>query len=281
MVYDLYRIGVWLNVDSTYMVGFYPSILRGWGKNKGVPHARTCAAGGRARPGVWRGEAGRRRAGVARFCHSPLIIAGFSSLLYYGECGSALIPWVTISWSPRLAPSPSRCGNESPRSYPSSFERTDTTAPLLDGDLRPVTSHARGCGRAGASGTTDRLRTFLGGVQAIWFLGSDYAIGPLHVIGWRLLPWSAHAIVFFLWCVGVGTANAFLQQLWSTTLNNALICTPWLEVLVRVDPPMPSTWDPPLGISANSLLSSSFGAWESALRTPSCNDCSPLFQAMH
>jgi hypothetical protein len=52
----------------------------------------------------------------------------------------------------------------------------------------------------------------------------------------------------------IGTANLFLQRLWSTTSSNALIHTPWLEVLVGVEPLMPSAWDPPLGISATHLL---------------------------
>jgi hypothetical protein len=147
VVYDLYRMGVWLNIDSTYMIGFYLSILRGWGKDKGVPHARAPPAAGPGR-------------GKARFCHSTLVIAGVSTLLHYGECELAIISWVTVSWSPWLAPSPPRCGNKNPRSYPPS-ERdnrsTDTTTPLLDGNLRPVTSRARGCGRPGAFRTTARL----------------------------------------------------------------------------------------------------------------------------
>jgi hypothetical protein len=55
----------------TYMVGFIPLNLRSQEMDKGVPHARAAAAAGRAGLGLglgrgvaWRGEAGRRRAGV-------------------------------------------------------------------------------------------------------------------------------------------------------------------------------------------------------------------------
>jgi hypothetical protein len=41
----------------------------------------------RARRGRGHGEAGGEWAGMARFCHSPLIIAGVSTLLHYGEVG--------------------------------------------------------------------------------------------------------------------------------------------------------------------------------------------------
>jgi hypothetical protein len=98
-------------IDLTYMIGFYPSILKGWGKDKGVPHVRACGAAAGRVVGVAR-KAGGERVGVARFCHSPLIIAGVSTLLHYGKCGLALNPWVTISWSPQLAPSPPRCRNK-------------------------------------------------------------------------------------------------------------------------------------------------------------------------
>jgi hypothetical protein len=77
----LYCMRIWLNVDSIYMVGIYSSILRSWEKDKGVPRARA-AAGSSPGPGVGR----RAWRGVAWFWHSILMIAGVSSLLYYGGC---------------------------------------------------------------------------------------------------------------------------------------------------------------------------------------------------
>jgi hypothetical protein len=64
------------------MVGLYLSILRGYGKDKGVPHARVRAGTASGRVGPW-----ARQAGMARFCHSPLIIAEVSTLLHYGKVG--------------------------------------------------------------------------------------------------------------------------------------------------------------------------------------------------
>jgi hypothetical protein len=111
VVYDLYHTEVWLNVDSTYIVGFYPSILRSWGKDKSVPHAHVCAAAGRAvGMGVAGGEERAWRGSVFAIHLSWLL--EFLTLLHYGEGGLALIPWVTISWSLRLVPSPPRCGNK-------------------------------------------------------------------------------------------------------------------------------------------------------------------------
>jgi hypothetical protein len=54
----------------TYMVGIIPLDLRSQETVKGVPHARATAAGRAGLgPGVaWRGEAGRRRAGVVWLC---------------------------------------------------------------------------------------------------------------------------------------------------------------------------------------------------------------------
>jgi hypothetical protein len=51
----LYCTGIWLNVDSTYMVGIYLSILRGWEKDMHATRTRTAAASSVA----WRGRRGR------------------------------------------------------------------------------------------------------------------------------------------------------------------------------------------------------------------------------
>jgi hypothetical protein len=201
------------------MVGFYPSILVGWGKDKGVPCA--CAPPPVARSGramaVGAGrQAGRRRAGGR----------GLVLLLTSHNCGSfnsfalwwsglASISGVTVSWSPRLASSPPRCGNKSPLSYSSSSERdnrsTDTTTPLLGSDLCPVTSCARGCGRASASKTIARLRTLPEVCRRLGFWGATT----------RLLLYTSSVDVFFL------EARTALQSSPCTDCDPLLQATHW------------------------------------------------------
>jgi hypothetical protein len=130
----------------------------------------------------------------------------------------------------------------------------------------PVTPRARNHGRAGASGTDVRLRTLLevcgqlGFWRATTRLLRHHLLPARHCHRFHLLPGDTRGTATS--CdhtfAGLGTTNLFLQRLWSTTSSNALIRTTWLEVLVRVEPPMPSAWNPPLGISATHILFSWF-----------------------
>jgi hypothetical protein len=191
------------------------------------------------------------RRGVAWFCHSRLMIAGVSSLLHYKGYELVLILSVTVLSLPHLLsfrlalllpaenkkcptsylvflslPNPRQTRNSSSAARRRSPSRDSTrTEPRESRCLRNRCSPENllgVCGQLGFWGATT------------WLLR-------------RLLPGD-------LTFAGIGTANLFLHRLWFTTSSNALIRAPWLEVLVRVEPPMPSAWDPPLGIFTTYLL---------------------------
>jgi hypothetical protein len=99
-----------------------------------------------------------------------------------------------------------------------------------------VILRARNHERAGASKALAAWESYSGCV-AIRFLGSDYATA-------RSSSRQYHLLVLLPGGVD-GTAILSLHQLWSTTSSNSLIL-PWV-VRMRMEPPMPSTWDTPLG----------------------------------
>jgi hypothetical protein len=108
-------MGFWLNFDSIYMIRNYPSILRSWEKDTGVPHARTCHRHCRLgwagpRPWawhgvVWHGEAGRQCAGRRGWVlpHNPHNYESFSLLWWRRlDCESFVSYRLLASPSPGL-----------------------------------------------------------------------------------------------------------------------------------------------------------------------------------
>jgi hypothetical protein len=196
----LYRMRIWLNVDSTFMVGIYPSILRSWDKDKGVPHAR--APPPPAGPWAWATRI-KDPVLISYFRWDTYLLNGFPRpVTHIPDIIFSAARWLSPSYdSARMEPQESRCLRN-----PCSLENP-----------------ARGVRQLGFWGALPRLLT-------------------------SSSCWRSRDIVFVFFLmtlVGLlGTANLFLHRLLSMTSSNAPVRTPWLEVQVQVEPPMPSAWDP-------------------------------------
>jgi hypothetical protein len=230
VTYDLYCTEVWLNVDSTYIVRFYPSILRSWGKDKSVSHARACR---------------RRQRGLVRV----------STLLHYGECGLETEMALPVSWfcayrtareqvPPKsfLPKNPARnvqrlgFGGATTRLLVLLLSNIIGSFFFLVARTEPVILRVENRERAGASEALSAWES-CSGCAAIRFWESDYAI--THSSS------QQHHLLILLPGDTDDTVILSLHQLRSTTSSNLLVL-PWV-VQVRMEPPMSSAWDPPLG----------------------------------